>query len=289
MALRRLLALIAAVALVVGAIVIRRTLDGDPVVELPDDGTELVCDRAIADACRAVFGAEVRLEDPGDTLDRLASGTTSVRWITERVWAENLAAARQRTADVSVSDPIAASPLVLVAVRGADTACGDVLTWACLADGADGATLGIQDVDTTVGLHVRGQLAAGWFGSPAFASNDLGADYARFESDLDRRVRAVGALDPLGALFNGAGAYTVVAVTEASWLDLGRSDAAAVTPADTSRVLEIVAVEVGTARIRSSEADDLGDELRSRNWTSPTDVDDPRPTAGVLEALRRRN
>jgi len=288
MALRRVLALVAAVIMVVGAFVARRALDGDPVSVLPDDGTPIVCDRALADACREAFGATVIVEDPGTTLDRLGTTPAPTRWVVDRLWAENLAA-QARGVEVEIGPSVASSPLVLVAVRGAEAACTPSLSWDCLADPASDVAFGVAGADTTVGLLTRGQLAAGFFDSPVYATNDLGSTFARWETDVDGNLRDIGALDPLGALFNGAGAYRITAVPDAEWRSLGRTDAVVIEPADAGRVLDVVMIAVGDATVRAGDRSTLESALEARNWDAPVDVVDARPTAGVLEALRRRN
>ncbi len=288
MALRRTLALVAAVVMVVGAFVARRALDGDPVSVLPDDGTPIVCERALAEVCREAFDGAVTIEDPGTTLDRLGVSPAPTRWVVDRLWAENLAA-QARGVTVEIGPSLGTSPLVLVAVRGADAACTPGLTWGCLAEPSTSVTVGVAPSDTTAGLLVRGQLATGFFGSPVFATNDLGSSFSRWETDLAPSLRDIGALDPLGALFNGAGAYRVTAVAEADWLALGRTDAVVVEPVDAARGFDVVLVSVGEATVRDRDRDRIESALTARNWRAGVDVDQARPTAGVLEALRRRD
>ena len=288
MALRRILALVAAVVMVAGAFVARRAIDGDPVVALPDDGTPIVCERALAAVCREVFDGAVTVEDPGDTLDRLGANPPPTRWVVDRLWAENLAA-QARGAAVEVGPSLGTSPLVLVAVRGAEAACSPALTWDCLAEPSTSVTVGVAPSDTTAGLLMRGQLATGYFESPVFASNDLGSSFSRWETDLAPSLRDIGALDPLGALFNGAGAYRITAVAEADWLALGRADAVVVDPVDAARGFDVVMISIADASVSDRDRDRIASALADRNWADGVDVGEVRPTAGVLEALRLRD
>ena len=150
----RILALVAAVGLVAGAVVLRGVIDGD---DGPGDSASLGtiwCDPVLADACAAAAdGAKVEPIEPGDGVARLSAPdsetTPPSMWVTAGDWPSTLAAiAPDAAVAFEAPSQVAATPLVVAAKGGnlelLDAACGTTVTWGCLADsaGKDATKLG---------------------------------------------------------------------------------------------------------------------------------------------------
>jgi hypothetical protein len=210
---KRFLALLAAVGLVAGALLVRTVIDGGT----PgggsaggggDDTTTLRCGPDLERVCEALAagsdGVEVRIEAEGVTAGRLvAEGSVGLQadvWLTVGPWAEvaadDRAAAGGPPLDLGGTSPtLARSPAVIVAaVDRADAladACPTGITWACIGPFAGrpwtdvgglatwGALRpGIAPPATGSGLTVWSQAV-----SSRTVSVGLPADWAR--NDLD--------------------------------------------------------------------------------------------------------
>ncbi len=140
----RILAFVAAVAMVVLAIVVRNHIDERAVT------ARLTCDIDLADICNAIKsatpGVTVTVEPAGTTADRLIGLQPDADagldgWLTVGPWAEIVDAERARTAApklfTNTSTP-ASSPLVAVVEnqRAATVrkTCGDPPNWACISN-----------------------------------------------------------------------------------------------------------------------------------------------------------
>lgn len=243
---KRVGALVAAVAMVAGAMWARDRLDargdggGDPV--LAADRPVLLCATELAAVCDALE-VDPLVEDPGDTLDRVAGGEPlgADGWLVTSPWPAMAAivAAAGTVPELEVGDVIARSPAVLVVATAREQAlaagCGGDVGWACVGEvagepwGEHGgeATWGTVraahgDPGTLPGLTVVAAAAAGFLGTTDYATNDLETDAfddwfteleraatsaARGRRDLVRQLLAVGPSDLsiVGALEAEAG------------------------------------------------------------------------------------
>jgi hypothetical protein len=157
----RLLALVVAIGLVAGALLLRGALDGG---DEPDDGSaatttaapsttavaplRVVCASELAAACDALRanGASTAVVPAGDTAAELSGGTADEPdvWLTLAAWPEIVDDARQRADLAPILGErivLGSSPLVLVgrSERMAALAerCGgapDAITWRCIGD-----------------------------------------------------------------------------------------------------------------------------------------------------------
>lgn len=201
----RLLAVVAAVALVVVAVVARQRWDdrSDPVVAGGDRPT-LVCLTELAPVCAALAEAQditVRVEDAATTLATLARADVDPAaagadgWLTFAPQAAMAADARQRAALRPVlatpSPTLAWAALTMAAWRDRSAvlapACGGEITWRCVGEhaGAPWATLGgsaawgpvkpgLPDPDrSAAGLLVLAQATSSYFGRTSYAANDF--------------------------------------------------------------------------------------------------------------------
>ena len=208
MTVRRLLALLIAVGLVVAAVLIRRAMDDDG---RSDDGgarsagaTTAVCATELVSVCRTAGFGTVTPEAPGTTTDRLARGEAlgADVWVVTEPWPAMVpvvADAAGRAATTSeVSRPVATTALSLVGwgerLDLLERACAGTVTWRCIGDhagrpwtevgGAAGwgtITVGVDPVSTTSGLLTVGGATRGYFASAEppvddVATNDLDTD-----------------------------------------------------------------------------------------------------------------
>lgn len=250
---KRLLAVLAAVGMVAGAVVVRGLLDGDGAGgggrgggASGGDGLVLVCSSTLASACDELAGdpaVEVRIEDDGDTAARLAGADVdgAGAWLTVAPWPEIVADERERAGEGPVlgapSGTLARSPVALVARRdrvdAAAAACGGPPTWACLGAAAGGPWTdlggeptwgsvkpGLPSPDRADGLVVLAQAVASRVGRTDFATNDLDDD-PDVAAWFDRLVGAAkdarySSRPPLRDFLTVAGSYSVVGALEAA-------------------------------------------------------------------------
>lgn len=246
----RLLAFVAAVAMVAGALVVRDRIDGG------DDGggggrgraLRLVCSTELASTCESLAarteGLQTEVEPAGTTAARLSSDTAAHvdGWLVPMPWPEIVRSARQRgglAETVRVGPVLARSPVVLAVWPDRQEALrrhcpGGQIGWRCVGDAAGqpwpavGGQAGWGMVkpghgDPTLdgsGLVVLGGAATGFFASAAFSRADI-EDNDGFRSWLTRLERAVRSFrqstgTPLrDMLVKGPAAFDVVGTTEA--------------------------------------------------------------------------
>jgi hypothetical protein len=201
---KRWLAIVVAGGLVVGAVLVRRALDGDTG---GGDGDELalVCGAELAPVCDGLAAGDDRLrvavEDASVTATRVATGELDLdggAWLVAAPWPAIAAAGTGSDADefpdLAGSGVLAESPAVLVARRDRMEAiaatCGEP-TWACIGERAGApwtelggqATWGRVEValpaaGTAAGAVTIDQAVASRVGRTDFAVNDLDDDPA---------------------------------------------------------------------------------------------------------------
>lgn len=208
----RLLALLTAVAMVVGSLALRARLDdggGGGGSGGEGGGARLVCSTELKAACEALAkeaGADlgdVVVEPAGVTFDRLVSGTGDPGldgWLVPAPWPQ-LVDERRKTAGneplfAPPAKPLARSPVVIVVwperAEKLRQACGGQLGWRCLGDNApkQWAAIGGEPAwgpvkpahadpsSEAAGLTVIGAAASAFFGRTDFGRFDL--DEAEF-------------------------------------------------------------------------------------------------------------
>lgn len=166
----RVLALVAAVAMVAGAVVVRARLSGEDVALPGPGGTAieertpagdvegpltLTCPPELETVCTGIQPAtgdrpvQVTIEPAADTAATLASATTDTpgapqAWLVPAPWTEVAGALRDPAAgpvvEPSATGVLARSPLVLAVwedrAAALDTACGEPLDWTCVGEQA---------------------------------------------------------------------------------------------------------------------------------------------------------
>ena len=200
---RRLLALVAAAAMVAGSMAVRSRLDRRE--EDRVNPLRVVCASELGAVCEALrqTTAVVTVEPAGATADRLgrprAEDPGIDGWLVPAPWPQIVDGRRRLQALVplfaDVGAPLARSPLVLVVRRTlADTLgprCGGTVGWRCLGDAAAAGQAKPAHADPGadgVGALVVGQATASYFGRVDDLSTiDLDdADFARWFRALER-------------------------------------------------------------------------------------------------------
>lgn len=200
--LARLLAIVAAVALVAGAFVVRARISGnDDVVsgdssgkkDAPTGDLRIACDEDLAEVCQELMGtggvvvSEVIAGDVLADLIAVADGTAPQYdgWLTLDPLPE-MADVGRRTEGLRALDPelVAVARSALSVLAATDLDC-DPVDWACLARtvGAD-RNVGVADPETALGLLTVGHATAGLGGG-----SDVGID--AFLSEAQGPFRAV--------------------------------------------------------------------------------------------------
>lgn len=312
---RRVLALILAVGLVGGALVVRRALDDDRDVgadtvisPVLTEEVRVVCPTEIADACNAVDGVAVTIEDAGDTVGRLTDpdldpATAGIdAWVIPAPWVgltEQLAGAAAGDGPLAApSEVVARSELVILGwderLSWLEAHCSEV-SWRCIGDVAGvpwvdiggGVNAGSvqpghrSPVDSAIGLLTVGSIAADYFGGGDFSSNQIDASFRRwfgnFEAAFEGNV-GTSADPPVNqmlrvgpALYDFVGA-TRVEADEAIALESRDGDDLRIVAGPPVATADLVVVAVSGAPGEQGVAgvtDDIGAALLDAGWSAP--------------------
>jgi hypothetical protein len=317
---KSVLAFVAAVAMVVGALAIRSSMDdGGDTGANRSGALELVCATELRQACELIDatqdGVNVTVEAATITADRLKSIDRDKAeidgWLAPGPWGELVNASRgPGTGELfAPSDAaLARSPFVLAVWKDkrAQLACADPVDLGCLGDAVitRGFRLGAAADDQAEGVLGDAALGAGHIKNPNFATNDLGeTDLADWLTGVDAGVDSVGR-NPGGRsfaemlAFGPAVADGFLSTEAAVGPQLARAakrnllDLIQVAPVATADVQ--FAPSLGERGRRLAEivrSDRVRDALRSTGWrvtgdARPLPKDDGLPSAGVLQALR---
>jgi hypothetical protein len=314
--LRRLLALVLAVGLVVGAWQVReRVLDGAAAPDAAPDDLRVACVRELAQVCEALDAQTPPLvEEAATTVARFADREPPFDvWLTIDPWPTLAANTRERAGHGAlpqhVSAVLARTPVALAAaadrVAPMREACGGTVTWRCLAERADTPWVDLGGESTwgrvKVGLDRPGERAGGllalaqatasYFDGAPFNTQSLGSpDYFAWLSDLAGGVVTTttgqGPLERM--LLTGSSEYEFVAVLESSAVSLlrqapGRAEGIELQRSEPAVTADVVAVGYGdgaeeaTARI----AEQVAGPLTDAGWRVPAAA--PPPEAEPAE------
>ncbi len=320
----RLLAVLVAVGLVVGAVVVRGGLDGSDGGGT-DGAFRLRCGRDLAEVCERLAredpDIEVSVEDEGVTADRLAAPDARPdfdAWLTVGPWAD-LVADDRRIAGATGRVLGRPGP-VLAAARAAilaqadraavlRTHCGTAgVNWACIGDatgrpwseiGGSAAwgvvKPGLAAPDGGTGLVTVAQAVSSRLGTTDWAANDL--DDPTVAGWFDQLVRGARQADAEGT--DPARRFLVI---PASFGAVGTVEGRSTAAAGRRGAETIYPEPVSTAEVRlvptagrsaASAADRIGtdrlrDALRAEGWPTGRDGGPGLPSAGALQALRTR-
>ncbi len=212
---RRILAVIAAVAMVVVAVVIRNGRDGDAGNPSTGSGAlKLLCATELESVCSALNGADVSvtIEPAAVTADRLRAAHADDQsfdgWITPGLWSSIVDAQRGAVDDELFADSpdvLGRSPFVLAVWKDqrAKLNCPEPLDLGCIGDAVNsrGFRLGVAADDEAEGVLADAALSAGHIDNANFATNDLQeTDLADWLTSVDQRTDRV-AQNPGGRSF----------------------------------------------------------------------------------------
>lgn len=199
----RVLAVLAAVVMITGAVLIRSRLDDNPpkiaAKTDPSGPLTIVCVTELQAECDALHAAQpdvnTRVEDAATTADALAKGKSDADgWLTMEPWPE-IANGLVTKAIFTSSTPIASSPLVIAMAKErevvlAPNCAGGVIGWKCLGDNVGrpwtdltggvtawgNITVGNPRLTSATGMLLYGNAITGYFGRTDIATNDLAND-----------------------------------------------------------------------------------------------------------------
>jgi hypothetical protein len=240
---KRVAALVAAIAMVAGAWAVRDLLvddagtgaNGSSGDEVPEQ-LRLTCATELASVCEqlASEGVRVALEDPGLTADRLAELPEGDdpgfdAWLADGPWAEMVADDREFGGQdgqvlAAPSAVLARSPAVIVVQDGRraelEQACGGTITWQCVGEQAATLRIGLTAPDRGDGLVPLAEAAGSFFGTTDYSTVDFEEPGFRPWFDaLTRLSRSssvrLGNRSALAAAVSQAGTFNVVGALEA--------------------------------------------------------------------------
>jgi hypothetical protein len=299
------LAVLAAVGLVVGAVLIRdRILDGGNGGGGGGGGSgdvTLACITELEAACAALAEAEgdleVVVEDAGTTLEKLTAGDSGYDgWLTFDPWPAVVAAGRPAQPLGESPDPLAGADLLLAVPDNADPCAGVPVTWRCLGDSA--ADVGLPPAESALGLLLRGNAVSGYFGTTEVFTNDF--EEPGFDGWYDDLTAAEGGEDPLGdllrvfpptPLFDAVGTDRAQydATVPGSRAD-GRLDVAEPDPLAAAVVVmaPVAGADGGDRVVDLAGHDALAEALADSGWDVGGSPSANLPDPGVLYALLTR-
>ncbi len=311
----RLLALIAAVAMVLGSLAVRSHLDessGGGGGTRSGGELRLVCSTELSQVCEALAeDLTVSVEPAGVTADRLskdgADGPVSLDgWLVPSPWPEIVQASRRREGlepQLEAGPTLGRSPLVLAVwpdkLNVLRQRCGGgEVTWKCWGEvsGQPAAQVkpGHADVSEAVGVATVGAATVGYFGRSDLARSDL-EENDEYRSWLGRLERAVPTFRPTAGtavrdmLLKGPAAFDAVGTSEAEAAPLVASSARPVKPMviypSPVATVDAVLAKVpgaGAARMTRAVGGDTGlDALARSGWRVPG----RRPASGIPTQL----
>jgi hypothetical protein len=310
---KRLLAILAAAAMIAGAWFVRtKVIDKNTTVATGGDTTQptnaptttrrVVCVAELEDVCRA-SGSSYTVEPISTTLATLASEPNpDIVWITTSPLPEMADAARVRANQpplpvdqrkvLGSTSVVIAAPTERVAVLKA--ACPD-LSWKCIGEKTNrpwkdiGGQPGWQDVTfrhrdplaSAGGLSVFGAALAGRTGRTDIATADLDAPGVRSWTNQLENANKQPTSDPLANIMNGS-RFDVVGALATEVTSVGR--VATLEPTPVARVGATIMVTSG--KLPTELVPNLLAALGKNGW-SPTVAPSGLPDAVGMEAVQR--
>jgi hypothetical protein len=243
---RRVLAVVAAAAMVAGSLALRSRLDRRESER--SQVLRLTCSTELEAACRQLERGDSRLqvsvEAAGSTADRLVAGDADPGldgWLVTAPWPDMVDLRRQARAQRPLFEGdrpvLARSPLVMVVAKDRAAALaprcpGASVGWRCLGDAAatDGGWAAVggrpewgpvkpghgSPATDGVGVLVLGQAVASWFGRTDLSTVDLEDEgFQRWFTGLERAVPPSASSPLTTLLVTGPAAVDAVGTTEA--------------------------------------------------------------------------
>jgi hypothetical protein len=285
---KQVLAIAVAALLVAVAIVVRDAIDSDDADNgdggEPDADGEIVvaCVTELADACEALEGVVLRVQDPSETL---ADGADVDAWVTLDPW-PGIAELQDTALDLDHAAAVARTDLVLLARPASlPDGCAD---WACVTVATGSNRAALPRAGTALGALLLGHAALGWS-----EATRPGAPFAANELDLPEFEAWLGALtfvrDPVADMLQLGRAGPAAAGTTAADVELRVAPSAQADALDTSPTpvpAAVAVVVVGQASARVADDDGFRDALAALGWDlDPEAATTGLPGPGVLLAL----
>ena len=302
---KRALALVVAIGMIVGAVFVRRAIDDDPNASASSSQDpssqqatgKVLCASDLGEVCTALTNAIV--EDPPVTVDRLAKGEPlgADAWVVAGPWPQiaiERAARQGHSTGLTVAkSPIARTPMAFfLRTAAADTVrsqCGTAIDWKCLLKSAASVRVDFEDPSTsTAGLLAVIQQATSLYGSFDFGSNDFrlfDRELAKLKSGRAPAPNAATVFERF-ALFSHADVLSGLTAVGNQQLQRAqfKDKLVAATAGPTVVADAVIAITVNTSPIKN---DDVRTAFAKAGWTT-TGLDSPAdlPTADVIIALQ---
>jgi hypothetical protein len=301
---RRLATAVVAVALIVGAFLIRRNVieggdDDADADEAAEPAAALVCITELEQVCAGLEsqGIDVTIEHAGATLARLADRASVPLWLTVEPFPA-------MAGSMASSDVLAASKLAVAVPEGhrdvLTARCAGQALWRCVG-GLAGEEWGDVPgrVEPSVGDAGRSAVAlasfasavAGYFDNAEFGSVEL-ADPSLLPW-VQRLVGAVpvqslGARSPLTTMLPRPSLVNVAATSDAELaaLDAPPGELESSYPEPSMWLQAVLAAPAG-AEVPPDLAADAAAALRAAGWDRPEVATQPLPSATTMLALRQ--
>jgi len=318
---RRVLALVAAAAMIAGSLAVRSRLDRG--AEERANPLRLICAAELGAVCDALdrSRAEVAVEPAGTTADRLgqvADAATGIDgWLVPAPWPQ-IVDGQRRSRQLEalfpdVTAPLARSPLVIVAqkslVTGLAPRCGAAVGWKCLGEAAVDRKAKPGHANPAVdgvGALVIGQATSAYFDRADLSSTDLD------DPGFTRWFTALELAAPPGAsggsplnemLVTGVAIYDAVGTVEAEAVPVlagsaARDKVVLLYPSPMATA-DVVMASVGGGLTRRARDVGAGEATRralvAAGWRAegatsangpPLPATDGLPSPGFLDALR---
>ena len=319
---KRLAALIAAVALIIGAVALRRSFDGrssaspvapgtsDPAQTAAPQALRIVCISELAAACDAARaeGAATTIESYADTLARIEAGDIPPIWVTfERINGLAVNPATNQSYFAPPAIALASSQLLLVAPIERATAfgdlCGGASNWTCIGKNAGKSWADIGGVGawgrlipghadptrSAVGLLMLGSAAASYYGAVDMNQAQINGDlefglwFNRLESSIPKNV--FGMSSPLDAMLTRK-LVSVVGTTHADLAQRASAQLPSLTTTFTGQTAAAVAATVPDAALPDEIIKAMTDALIDATWDPVNPENLALPSSGVLRTLR---
>lgn len=200
---KRFFALVAAVAMICLAVIIRSSIDdGDSSAKSPSGPVTIACVTELAAQCNALTNVTIRVEDASVTAKAIAAGTANIDgWVTFDPWPEmtNLLGGRDSTGPNTL---VAKSDLVIAMAQEranvlAPTCPATQVDWRCLGDAIGhpwtdfpggkpewGLVKVVLPPTSGTGTLLLGNAATGYFSRTDFATNDFDDAFIVWRANL---------------------------------------------------------------------------------------------------------
>ena len=319
---KRLAALIAAVALIVGAVALRRSIDdrssaspvapgsSDPAQTSASAAVRIVCITELAVACEAARakGAATTVESYADTLTRIEAGDVPPIWVTfERINGLAINPATNQSYYAQPSTALASSQLLLVTPIERATAfndlCGGTNNWTCIGKNAGKAWAEIGGVGawgrlipghadptrSAVGLLMLGSGAASYYGAVDMNQAQINGDlefglwFNRLESSIPKNVFDMSS--PLDAMLTRK-LVSVVGTTHADLAQRASAQLPSLTTTFTGQSAAAIVATVPDAIVADEVITAMSTALIDATWDKVNPENLALPSSGVLRTLR---